>query len=937
MQGVNNFMKRVRFLILPCLLAMMAFAFTPLHSRAGDDVPLIPQHGIPLVIVYVNETPGDIEAAQANDPDNVYGNIQEMNASKNHKVRALGQIEIRVPEGYVGEFGSVIPASGRVDLGYIRGRGNSTWTEEKKPYKIHFNTAQDLFGMGAAKNWALMAHAMDDLLIRNRITFWLGNKIGLPYTPQMIPVDFVMIGLKKDENGVEQEVSRDYLGSYCLSETVEIGPDRVAIDSLKKKDEDESDITGGYLLAIYAALQDQDKVPASSFFKTPSGVKITNDDPEFPDEKLSVGRQVQREYIRHYINSLDQLIMGSEEITPEIHDQIAAKMDLDSMADYWWVQEFSYNTDAFETGSTYLYKPRNGKLCWGPLWDFDLAWYINIDREPGFPKGFNNTTMPWIDKLRDKDPDFVHILEEHWKGENGVRNALLKITEKTDSGILNRYSREVAASRAADVRRWPDTYDSLLINENYSEGIEGLRNWINKRVAWIDDNLDHIGEVYSTLTYLTDDGQVYETYNVKGSSAYGEGPAGPDKPGYIFMGWKDKVTGTKHSECRIEGDMTFVPVYKKESEAKAPTGLFLSLYEDWAPFSPEEGEMHYFSTTQVVVLPEDADVGRIRWTSSDENILYFDKNDDPVIKGVGDVDITVSVWNGLSKTLHLHVYDAEDGIDPVFANSISVEPSSFTIRKGETIQVPVKLQPEGKPLKMMYYIFDPDNDSIIEFHPDSNDVITGMQAGKVHVTVTAMDLDDTISLKTSFDVTVIDDTPAASIKNAKVRLSKKVFTYNGKVQKPVIRKVGGEVLIGGVDYTYKWSNKSSRKIGTYKVTLTGKGDYKGKTKAYYKIVPRGTKLVKLKRKGKAIVVKWKRQSKKMPSKRIDGYQLQFATDKAFTKNVKTLKIKGFKRILKKVTRLKRKKTYYVRIRTYQYVRGVPYKSKWSPVKRVKTR
>ena len=75
----------------------------------------------------------------------------------------------------------------------------------------------------------------------------------------------------------------------------------------------------------------------------------------------------------------------------------------------------------------------------------------------------------------------------------------------------------------------------------------------------------------------------------------------------------------------------------------------------------------------------------------------------------------------------------------------------------------------------------------------------------------------------------------------------------------------------------------------------------------------------------------------MPSKRIDGYQLQFATDKKFTKNRKTLKIKGFKPTSKKVTGLKRKKKYYVRIRTYQLVRGVAYKSKWSPVKKVKTR
>ena len=938
MQSIHRTIMRIGLLAAPCLLGVMAFALTPLHAFAEDEVPLIPQHGIPLVIVYVNESPGDIEAAHTADPENVYGNIEAMNASENHKVRALGQVEIRLPQGYVGEFGSSAVTSGRMDLGYIRGRGNSTWIEPKKPYKIHFKTAQDLFGMGAAKNWALMANAMDDLLIRNRITAWLGNKIGLAYTPQMIPVDLVMVGLVKDEKGAEQEVSRDYLGSYCLSETVEIGPGRVDIDSLKKKDDSEPAITGGYLLAKYLAAQDKDKISPSSFFKTPSGLKITNDDPDFADEDLSAGRQAQRDYIRNYINNLDRLIMESEEITPDIHDQIAEKMDLDSLANYWWVQEFSYNTDAFDTGSTYMYKPRNGKLCWGPLWDFDIAWYVGIESQEGFAKGFNLTEMSWIDRLRDKDPEFVRILKEHWNDENGVRNALLKITEDTDSGILNRYTREVAASRGADSKRWPESYDAFLTNDNYSEGVERFRNYINKRLAWIDDNLDLIGNVYCTVTYLTDDGKVFKTYNIKANELSGRGPEGPDKPGYVFFGWKEKETGLDHLNYQLEGDTTFVPVYKKESNTKAPRGLFLPYYEDWVGFSPtEDEEMNYFFSGEVVVIPEDADVGEIRWTSSDESILYFDQNDSPVIKGVGDVDIKISLWNGLSKTLRLHVYDVNEGIEPVFPESIRVEPSSFTIRKGETIQVPINLRPEGKALKTLYYDFKPDDDSILDFHPLCNSVITGMKAGKVKVTVTGQDYDDTISLADSFEVTVVDDTAPISINNAKVCLSKKIFTYNGKVQKPVIQKVGVEILIGGTDYTYKWSNKSSRKVGTYKVSLTGKGMYRGKTKAYYKIVPRGTRLIKLKNKGRSVVVRWKRQSKKMPSKRITGYQLQFATDRKFTKNRKTLKIKGFKPVSKIVSGLKPKRKYYVRIRTYQLVRGVAYKSIWSPVKKVKTR
>lgn len=74
-----------------------------------------------------------------------------------------------------------------------------------------------------------------------------------------------------------------------------------------------------------------------------------------------------------------------------------------------------------------------------------------------------------------------------------------------------------------------------------------------------------------------------------------------------------------------------------------------------------------------------------------------------------------------------------------------------------------------------------------------------------------------------------------SIKDAKVVLSKTAFTYNAKVQKPAIKTIGGKVLAEGTDYTAVWSNKSSKNAGSYTVTITGKGNYTGTTKATYKI------------------------------------------------------------------------------------------------------
>ena len=173
-------------------------------------------------------------------------------------------------------------------------------------------------------------------------------------------------------------------------------------------------------------------------------------------------------------------------------------------------------------------------------------------------------------------------------------------------------------------------------------------------------------------------------------------------------------------------------------------------------------------------------------------------------------------------------------------------------------------------------------------------------------------------------------------KNGFVTLSKTAFTYNGKVRKPSITEVGDGTLKPGTDYTLKWSDKSSRNVGTYSVTVTGKGNYTGDVTAMYTIDPKGTSLKKLTKAKKAITVKWKKQAMKMSKSRITGYQIRLATDSKFTKNKKTVKVKGYKKVARKIGNLKGGKKYYVKIRTYKTINGETIYSAWSRPKTVTT-
>ena len=66
----------------------------------------------------------------------------------------------------------------------------------------------------------------------------------------------------------------------------------------------------------------------------------------------------------------------------------------------------------------------------------------------------------------------------------------------------------------------------------------------------------------------------------------------------------------------------------------------------------------------------------------------------------------------------------------------------------------------------------------------------------------------------------------------------------------------------------------------------------------------------------------------------DGFQLQCATNRRFTKNKKSCTVKGV-RESKTFKKLKSGRTYYVRMRAYNSYSGTKYYGKWSKVKKVK--
>jgi hypothetical protein len=366
---------------------------------------------------------------------------------------------------YVPGSMTLTDSAGPVSLGAIeiRGRGNTTWLLfPKKPYRIKLATSASLLGMPANRNWVLLANHSDKTLLRNDLVFSLSRMAGMAWTPR--------------SRFVSVEINGQYEGLYQLVEHVRIGADRVNITSMKVSDTSATAITGGYLLEV-----DERRGETFCFNSTMTRMVFCANDPE---TLLDAGWEKQRAYITNYIARTDSAIFGARFADPTLG--YAAFLDVDAAINYYLIQELVKNVDGNLRFSTFLYKPRGGKLTFGPVWDFDIAIgnvnYNGADRADGW----YSRNAQWFTRLFE-DPAFQTRVRE--------RYAQLKQTGVLDSLQRMVYSRAnyLSVVQVRNFERWPvlGTYlwPNRLVLDTYVEETIALNLWLGDRLRWVDDNI----------------------------------------------------------------------------------------------------------------------------------------------------------------------------------------------------------------------------------------------------------------------------------------------------------------------------------------------------------------------------------------------------------------------------------------------------------------
>ena len=250
----------------------------------------------------------------------------------------------------------------------MKGRGNYSWSFSGSP------TRSSSAGRPTCAAWA-----------RARSTRWSRKTTTSPScgTPGRL------VGSKLDEHGVDAQVhagrllpERQVPGHYLLIERIAIQgsvpnaieprhtlSNRVDIRRAERSDPNEQvdpDMTGGYILewdfrkgADYNANLGRQRLCRCQGAGERSRPQRAN-----TGEGIS---SAQKSYIKSYLNTPTAPWRRARQRDWKTY------IDQDSAVDYYIAMEYMKPVDGNMWASVYMYKPRSGKLHFGPLWDFDLA------------------------------------------------------------------------------------------------------------------------------------------------------------------------------------------------------------------------------------------------------------------------------------------------------------------------------------------------------------------------------------------------------------------------------------------------------------------------------------------------------------------------------------------------------------------------------------
>lgn len=353
----------------------------------------------------------------------------------------------------------------------IKTRGSSTGGRDKTSYGFEAWDEFDLdvnispFDMPAASDWILYGpYNFDTAMIRNPLVYALANQAGRYAVRTRFVELFANTG---GSAGVDPLRRDDYRGLYVFMEKIKRGAGRVEVDRLDFDDLTEPDVTGGYLLKI-----DRPDPGDDGFVGGGQVLRYV-----YPKEEVVMPEQAA--WIKSYLDDFGAALRGREFTDPD--RGYARYVDVPSFIDHHLINEFTKNPDG-QVLSTYMFKPRSGKLTMGPLWDFDRTLGSDDDARSADPVGWTRDGVflfGWWGRMFD-DPDFWQGYRDRWYELRGS-----VFSGENILGLVDSMADEIREAQARNYQRWP----VLSSSESWEGKVGSLKTWITRRLQWMDGQL----------------------------------------------------------------------------------------------------------------------------------------------------------------------------------------------------------------------------------------------------------------------------------------------------------------------------------------------------------------------------------------------------------------------------------------------------------------
>lgn len=454
------------FLLFGLLLAGMLFAQEPGNYKPDNRQVQLTSTKLPIVFITTGNKQIDRE--------------ERIEAGMKIIYNGEGKLNYKDTVAHPGQH---FDYRGSIGLKY---RGNSSFTNsDKKPYAIRTQNEKgkkedvSILGMGADNDWALLAPYSDRSMVRDMMMFTLARPY-FDYVPHGKYCELILDGT--------------YYGVYIMSERVRKGDHRLDIG---KPGASGDELTGGYHLEI-----DRNDEPVYTSKHSPvksDGTKIGYRYIHFQYKSPEIDElsDVQKQYIHGQIDRFENALAADNFTDTE--NGYRKYVDVTSFIDYMIATEFARNVDGYRL-STNLYKYRDSEDARfkTSLWDLNLgcgnADYCNGWYTEGWAYKYNDVNpgddflVPfWWQRLLN-DQAFKKELKARWKqcregmySDASISHVLDSLTTLlTESGAVGRNS---TAWPRWDRKVWPNYYYS----QSYPDEINYLRNWIKKRVQFLDN------------------------------------------------------------------------------------------------------------------------------------------------------------------------------------------------------------------------------------------------------------------------------------------------------------------------------------------------------------------------------------------------------------------------------------------------------------------